>query len=132
MTDLGAASTGRAVVGMYSFKTPDPLRLASFWGALMGLPIADGASETLAMLDFEQEQAPVTWLFERATTTSEATGRLGLDIRGDAGVDWRAVADRAEELGATRDEEHEQDGLRWVEMRDPDGNPFRVFSPRPQ
>jgi glyoxalase superfamily protein len=130
MTDQRSVSTGRPAVGMYSFKTADPIRLATFWGGLMGLPVADGASEQLAMLDFDHEHSPVTWLFERTTRTSEADGRLSLDIHNDA--DWRGVADRAEQLGATRDGEREQDGARWIEMRDPDGNPFRVFAPRPQ
>ncbi|MEV8029772.1 hypothetical protein AB0O43_18055 [Cellulosimicrobium funkei] len=27
--------------------------------------------------------------------------------------------------------EHEESGVRWIDMRDPDGNRFRVFAPRP-
>lgn len=57
----------RIVVGMYSFKTTNPARLATF----------------------------------------------------------------SERLGAARISQHEQDGARWIAMKDPDGNPFRVFGPRP-
>jgi catechol 2,3-dioxygenase-like lactoylglutathione lyase family enzyme len=133
MTDARESSTSRAVVGMYWFKTPDPLRLATFWGKLMGLPLADGASEQLAMLDFDHEHRPVTWLFERAESTEESpSGRVGLDVHNNEDAASATVADRAEALGATRVSEREQGGARWIEMRDPDGNPFRVFAPRPR
>lgn len=134
MTESESKGTRRIVVGMYSFKTRDPIKLATFWGQLMDLPLADGASSELAMLDFNHEHAPVTWLFERVDAADRSVGnRIGLDIAvGDAGADWAAAADRAEALGATRLGEHEQGGARWIEMRDPEGNLFRVFGPRPQ
>lgn len=118
-------------VGMYAFRTPDPVRLATFWGALMHLPMAPGASQELAMLDFDHEVGPVTWMFEPLDDDMPATGpRLGLDLGGD-GLDHLATAARAEELGATRVAVHEEEGVRWVVMRDPDGTPFRIFAPRP-
>lgn len=118
-------------VGMYAFRTADPVRLATFWGALMRLPMAPGASAELAMLDFDHEVGSVTWMFEPLDGDGLATsGRIGLDLGGEA-LDHIETAKRAEELGATRVSEHEEDGVRWVIMRDPDGNPFRVFAPRP-
>lgn len=118
-------------VGMYAFRTSDPVRLATFWGALMRLPMAPGASPELAMLDFDHEVGPVTWMFEPLDDDGSATSaRIGLDLGGE-NLDHHATARRAEELGATRVSEYEEDGVRWVVMRDPDGNPFRVFAPRP-
>ena len=118
-------------VGMYAFRTADPVRLATFWGALMRLPMAPGASAELAMLDFDHEVGSVTWMFEPLDGDGLSTnGRIGLDLGGEA-LDHIATAKRAEELGAARVSEHEEDGVRWVVMRDPDGNPFRVFAPRP-
>lgn len=133
MTDPRAEASSRIVVGMYSFRTPDPVKLATFWSELMDLPLAAGASDQLAMLDFEHERGPVTWMFEPTEPTDEPpSGRIGLDISIGEETGWAAVADRAESLGATRVSEHEQDSVRWIQMRDPDGNPFRVFAPRPQ
>lgn len=118
-------------VGMYAFRTADTVRLATFWGALMHLPMAPGASPELAMLDFDHEVGPVTWMFEPPDSDEPATrGRIGLDLGGE-NLDHLATARRAEELGATRVSEHEENGVRWVVMRDPDGNSFRVFAPRP-
>lgn len=131
MTD--AIHNGEVVprVGMYAFRSADPVRLATFWGELMGLPMAPGASAELAMLDFHHEVGPVTWMFEPPDPDEPvAGGRIGLDLGGD-GVDHQATAVRAEALGAVRVSEHEQDGVRWIVMRDPDGNRFRVFAPRP-
>lgn len=118
-------------VGMYAFRSPDPVRLATFWGALMHLPMAPGASPELAMLDFDHDVGPVTWMFEPLDDDMSATGaRLGLDLGGDS-LDHLATAARAEELGATRVSEHEEDGVRWAVLHDPDGNQFRIFAPRP-
>lgn len=77
---------GRAVGGMYSFRSDEPSRLATFWAEVMGLD--------------------------------------RLDAR-------RAVVERAEAAGAHRGDEHESEGVRWVEMGNIDGNPFRGFAPRP-
>jgi hypothetical protein len=131
MSDTTATAAGQIVVGMYAFHTPDPLRLATFWGELMDLPLADGASSDLAMLNFDHDHGPITWLFQKGPGDGAPGGRLGLDLGTDA-ADWQAPADRAEALGAWRGEERELNGARWIELRDPDGNPFRVFAPRPQ
>ncbi len=42
---------------MYSFRTPNPRRLASFWAELMELPVTDTGSGDLVMLDFDHESA---------------------------------------------------------------------------
>jgi len=119
------------VVGMYAFRTPNPRRLAEFWAELMDLPISGPSTEDLVMLDFDHQAGPVTWMFERDPAAGDGPSRIGLDIGGEADGDWRDIADRAERAGAQRVAEREQGGIRWVEMRDPDGNRFRVFAPRP-
>lgn len=127
MTD----TTARPVVGMISIMSPDPRRLAGFWSELMGLPIADGPFDDLVMLDLDHEVGPLTWILERADDVAVGTAPVALDIGIQDATRWREVADRAEELGAQRVAEHEYDGVRWIDMRDPDGNRFRVFAPRP-
>lgn len=124
-------ATGRPVIGMISMMSPDPSRLAAFWSELMGLPIADGASDDLVMLDFDHEVGPITWILERSSNVTASTAPVALDIGSQNENSWREVADRAEALGAQRVAEHEQGGVRWIQMRDPDGNRFRVFAPRP-
>jgi catechol 2,3-dioxygenase-like lactoylglutathione lyase family enzyme len=122
------------VVGMYTFTSPDQRRLAAFWAELMGLPLADtwpDDPQATVFLDFDHEVTPVTWLFE-AGEVGAPSDRLGLDLGTEDGSGWRELADRAEALGASRESEHEQSGARWIVLRDPDGNRFRVFGPRPE
>lgn len=127
-------SERRVIVGMYSLLSPDPQRLASFWSQLMGLPIADGANDDLVMLDFDHEVTSTTWIIQRSTDAPSGPSPVALDL-GIENADessWREAADRAEALGAVRVGEQEHDGVRWIDLRDPDGNRFRVFAPRPQ
>ena len=123
----------RVIVGMYSFLSPDPQRLGAFWSQLMSLPIADGASDDLVMLDFDHEVTPMTWIIQRATDASSGPSPMALDlgIENADETSWRDAADHAESLGAERIGEQEQNGVRWIDMRDVDGNRFRVFAPRP-
>ena len=125
-------TTPRSTLGMISLMTPDPRRLGAFWSELMGLPIADGASDDLVMLDFNHEVGPITWILERSDDVAVGTAPVALDIyrEDEDETRWREVADRAEELGAARVSEHEESAVQWIEMRDLDGNRFRVFAPR--
>jgi catechol 2,3-dioxygenase-like lactoylglutathione lyase family enzyme len=122
----------RPVVGMCAFRSADPSRLAAFSAELMQLPVSAHSTEELVMLDFDHVVGPVTWMFHRDPEPGDGASRLGLDLGGDGDrYDWRAIAGRAEEAGATRIADREAGGIRWVELTDPDGNPFRVFAPRP-
>lgn len=130
-TENDSNTSVRPVVGMYSFFSPDPAPLANFWADLMGLPVADGATEDLVMLDLDHEVAAQTWIFERRAADSGPAAPIALDIGSHDENSWAAVADRAEELGAKRVADRDEGGVRWVDMTDPDGNRFRVFAPRP-
>jgi catechol 2,3-dioxygenase-like lactoylglutathione lyase family enzyme len=115
---------------MYAFRSRDPRALARFWAGVMELPISDASTDQLVMLDLDHEFSPVTWLFEYDDSVSAETPRVSLNITTDDPDGWRGIADRAERLGAVRKSDNEQGGVRWVEMEDPDGNPFRVLAPR--
>ncbi|NNG37385.1 VOC family protein [Nakamurella aerolata] len=128
---MTGTTTARPVIGMISMMSPGPRRLAAFWSELMELPIADGASDDLVMLDFDHEAGPITWIIERSDDVAAGIAPVALDVGSQDETSWREVADRAEGLGAQRIAEHEQESVRWIEMRDPDGNRFRVFAPRP-
>lgn len=121
----------RPVVGMYAFRSPDPRRLAAFWAELMELPLSEHSTDELVMLDFDHHVGSVTWLFELDPSVGGTPSRISLDIGRQTEDGWHEVADRAEKAGALRKAEHESGGARWIEMNDPDGNPFRVHAPRP-
>jgi catechol 2,3-dioxygenase-like lactoylglutathione lyase family enzyme len=114
-------------VGMYSFTSADPRRLAEFWARFMHLPLSEAASDDdVVMLDFDHEAGNETWIFQRGD--AESSGSFTLDIA-QVGSTAQATAAAAERLGATRTAERRVGQTEWVELSDPAGNPFRVFNP---
>jgi predicted enzyme related to lactoylglutathione lyase len=118
----------RLEVGMYSFDCSDAARLARFWSQVLERPVDDGATPEFAMIGFHDEGP--TWLFIRSDDLPDGRNRLMLDLGGEE--DWREQADRVEQLGGARVADHELRGARWAEFRDPEGNTFRIFGPRPE
>ena len=87
-------------------QSPDPVRLARFWGALTGWTV--------------HEDGP-TWL-------PPAPGTQGMQLHLDLQVeDLHAATARALELGATEAAFQPQDDVRV--LLDPDGHPFCLFLP---
>ncbi|WP_205669229.1 VOC family protein [Amycolatopsis suaedae] len=116
-------------VGMYSFDCRDAAALAGFWSRTLMRPVDDGATAAFATIGFDGNGP--TWMFHQAQGELPAgQNRLMLDLGGEA--DWSEQADRVEALGAERVSDNEQDGIRWVVFRDPEGNTFRIFAPRPE
>jgi predicted enzyme related to lactoylglutathione lyase len=121
--------TARATlqVRMYSFDCSDAERLAGFWSQVLERPVDEGATPAFAMVGFDA--GGPTWMFVQSADLPSGRNRLMLDLGGED--DWQEQADRIEGLGATRIADHEVDGVRWVEFRDPEDNTFRIFAPRP-
>jgi hypothetical protein len=122
-------SEDRMRVGMHSFDCRDAAALAGFWSGVLMRPVDEGATQAFATIGFHGEGP--TWMFHRPQGELPTVhNRLMLDLAGEA--DWAAQADRVETLGAERVSDNEQDSIRWVVFRDPEGNTFRIFAPRPQ
>ena len=118
----------RLTIGMYSFDCHDAAALAQFWSRMLERPVDQGATEAFATIGFDDDGP--TWMFVRSAEPGEGRNRLMLDFSGQNS--WQQEADRAESLGAKRIADHEVDGVRWAELRDPENNTFRIFAPRPQ
>jgi len=113
---------------MISFDCRDAAALAGFWARVLRRPVDSGATADYATIGFDD--AGPTWMFVRTDDLAEGRNRLMLDLGG--GEDWREQAQRVETLGARRIADHEVEGVaRWVELRDPENNTFRIFAPRP-
>jgi predicted enzyme related to lactoylglutathione lyase len=113
-------------IGMYSFECSDAARLAEFWAQVIGKRVDPGASADYATLDFDAEDP--TWMFVRVADASEGSNRFMLDLADPA---YEREGERIARLGAERVSDNEQDGVRWTVFRDPEGNTFRLFAPRP-
>lgn len=110
---------------MLSFQTRDAARLASFWSKVLERPVDEGATEAYATIGLNEEG--LTWMFVHSDNPRH--GGFHPDLGGDD--DWREQAGRVTSFGATRGEEHEVNGVRWINLLDPEGNPFDIFAPRP-
>jgi hypothetical protein len=125
----GMTSNDSMTVGMYSFDCRDAAALAAFWSSVLVRPVDAGATPAFATIGLDGEGP--TWMFHQPHgDLPSGENRLMLDLGGEA--DWAAQADRVEALGAKRISDNEQDGLSWVVLHDPEGNTFRIFSPRPE
>ncbi len=99
-----------------TFDCTDAGALASFWGELLGRPVADGATESYA----ELEGTPgMTFMAVPEPKTTK--NRVHLDLKVD---DLSSEAERALALGATKQAEFDEGGFRWITFQDPAGNEF--------
>jgi predicted enzyme related to lactoylglutathione lyase len=102
----------------------DPVALAGFWSAALGYSYV-GALGSYAMLTPPDPRGPKL-LLQRVPEGKQGKNRMHLDIETP---DIDAEVERLLALGATRaptDEEHEEHGMRWVVLADPEGNEFCV------
>jgi predicted enzyme related to lactoylglutathione lyase len=93
----------------------DPERLAVFWGALLGRPVA-GRMGPYVFLKRENDLAVG---FQRSTEPKNGKNRIHLDL---GSADPAAEQRRVECLGGRRLEGYEEGG--FLVMADPEGNEF--------
>ncbi len=94
-------------------------KLAGFWSAVLERPVADGANQYFASLP----GTPALMLLA-VPESKQSKNRVHIDLSPVLEADWRAELDRILALGATQVSEHEEYGMRWVCLQDPEGNEF--------
>ncbi|MET3637689.1 VOC family protein [Curtobacterium oceanosedimentum] len=111
-------------------QSPDPVRLARFWGALTGWTVHEDGPTWLRVrpadggvgLSVQYDDA------YEAPTWPPIPGTQGMQLHLDLQVeDLGAATARALELGATEAAFQPQDDVRV--LLDPDGHPFCLFLP---
>ena len=112
-----------------SVDSLDPLRLATFWAAVLGWRITfdDGDEVVLEPpAGSPHEGISPDIVFIRVPNGRVAKSRLHLDLRPS---DQFAEVQRVEELGATRVDIGQPSDCTWVVLADPEGNEFCVLRP---
>ncbi len=94
-------------------------KLAGFWSAVLERPIEDGANQYFATLP-----GTPSLMLLAVPEGKQSKNRVHIDLGPAPETDWRAELDRILALGATQVSEHEEYGLRWVCLQDPEGNEF--------
>jgi catechol 2,3-dioxygenase-like lactoylglutathione lyase family enzyme len=104
-----------------TFDCRDPRPLAEFWSQALGYRVQD-VSELFASLTPPAEGQP-NLLFITVPEGRVAKNRVHLDLRTE---DREAEIERLIALGATRGETHDEYGVKWTVLQDPEGNELCV------
>jgi len=97
-----------------------------FWARALGWPLVWDQDEETA-IQSPHGGTKITW-GGPPLMPGDGTTRIGFDLAPAAGGDWQAEVDRLLGLGATRVDG--RDGAGHVLLADPDGNEFRILTPR--
>lgn len=98
----------------------DPEVLAAFWSGLLGLEVAGRFGSNFVLLKRPSEDA-VAMAFQLVPEGKVGKNRAHVDLRV---ADLEAVTAWVEEHGGSRLADHDEEGMRWRVMRDPEGNEF--------
>ncbi|MFF8837373.1 VOC family protein [Streptomyces sp. NPDC015130] len=99
-----------------------------FWSEALGWPLVWDQDQETAIRS-PHGGPKVTWGGPPMMPREEGRNRLRFDLAPPAGGDQAAEVDRLVALGATRVETSGAE-TGWVTLADPDGNEFRVLTPR--
>jgi predicted enzyme related to lactoylglutathione lyase len=110
------------VLAHITFDAADPQALAAFWSAALGRPIDDGASEFFASIDDQVADRP-SWFFIKVPEGKSTKNRVHVDLTAD---DRDAEVDRLIAEGATKLSQHDEWGVSWTVLVDPENNEFCV------
>lgn len=103
-----------------TFDAVDPGRLAAFWAAATGRQLAESTPD-VALLTSATD--PVRLLFLKVSDSKTVKNRMHLDFQA---ADRAAEVARLRGLGATEHDTHQDHGMTWTVMTDPEGNEFCI------
>lgn len=99
----------------------DPTHLAGFWAGVTGYEVSM-ATENVARLEGDGSLGP-GYMFIKVPEGKTAKNRMHVDL-GSADLD--AEIARVVGLGATLKGRHEEYGITWATLGDPEGNEFCI------
>jgi predicted enzyme related to lactoylglutathione lyase len=105
----------------------DPLRLARFWGGVLGWETVDGSDDGIALLPSDDTGFRIRFL----PTQVEKVGqnRMHVDLTSSSLEDQQQTVARSLRLGARHIDVGQRPEERHVVLADPEGNEFCVIEP---
>ena len=103
-----------------TFDTVDPGRLAAFWAARRSGSLPSPRPTSLFLTSATD---PVRLLFLKVSDRKAVKNRMHLDFQA---ADRAAEVARLRGLGATEHDTHQEHGMTWTVMTDPEGNEFCI------
>ena len=113
-------------LGNVTFDCVDPVAMSTFWAALLGLEVDDGASEFFASVGASDPSVSPAWLFIAVPEGKTAKNRMHIDLES---TDVAGDRPRVVELGGTHHADNEEWGHAWSVFSDVEGNEFCVSGP---
>jgi len=107
-------------IGAITFDCRDAADLATFWSALLGRTVDDGASSSFATIS---RTSGVALMFVEVPEPKATKNRVHLDLHAP---DWKDEVERAVALGATHVADFDEEGTAWATLLDPEGNEFDI------
>jgi predicted enzyme related to lactoylglutathione lyase len=110
-----------------TFDATDPQRLATFWSEVLDRPVdTAGQSDGFASIGVLGPGSGETgWMFITVPGGKQAKNRCHPDL---IAKDMEAEVARVVSLGATEHDTHQEGDVRWVTLRDPEGNEFDIVA----
>lgn len=99
-------------------------RMTTFWSGMTGFGVAWESKVYRFLLHPDGRRPGI--VMQRVAEAPEAKTRIHLDLDAVGAADETEAVSRAESLGAVLVERHEEFGVRWTVMRDPEGNVFCI------
>ncbi|MEU8225679.1 VOC family protein [Kribbella sp. NPDC048915] len=102
-----------------AFDCADAASLATFWAGVLSSEVDADSNEFFATVN-RAADGP-TLMFLQVPEPRTGKNRLHVDL---VAADWAAEVDRLVGLGAERVAEHDEYGVHWITLADPEGNVF--------
>jgi catechol 2,3-dioxygenase-like lactoylglutathione lyase family enzyme len=109
--------------------TADLRRLAGFWSALLGWPIAVDLPNEVDVRAPESQGWLLDLVFDPVAQPKTVKNRVHLDLASSSAANQAEIITRALDLGATSVDIGQED-VPWEVLADPEGNEFCVLEPR--
>ncbi|MBF6333379.1 VOC family protein [Nocardia transvalensis] len=104
-----------------AFDCTDAAALAGFWSQLLDKPVDPDATEFFASIG-RGTMSP-TLMFLKVPERNPGKNVVHLDL---VAPDWREQIERAVSLGAKHVDDHDEYGIQWATLADPEGNLFDI------
>jgi len=102
----------------------DALAAASFWAAVLGRSVGEGANSDNAVIDADPAVPGSRIGFHRVPEGKTVKNRMHFDL---ITTDFDVEIDRITGLGATKLNEVKNGSAHWVTLADPEGTEFDVI-----
>ena len=108
---------------MINLDCADVAGQASFWSKALGVPVDDNDGNAFMRTIGYADPALPRMMFLAVPEGKTGKNRMHLDLVAD---DRAAEVARLAALGATTVREHDEWGIRWTVLQDPEGNEFCI------